>query len=168
MKKIIALFLSIALLMTAAAGLAETATETKELKLEITAEVMPKDAMEIMNDETNRALLTVLLWLELSAVDDTPITGEDTFANFLLNDNYVSSDGQFIAVTGYSEGTIYSLFYDPATGECQYAVKETSLSDEDCAAVIKEAGEQMQYCYKNDLDTIVTVVNALNSIMEEE
>ena len=97
---------------------------------------------------------------------DNVIFDNDTFVNVLLNDSYISSDGQFIVVSGFSNGKIINIFYDPKTGEAQYSVRETTLSDDLCAQVLKEAGDQLAYNYLNDKDLIVQVVQIMQEALE--
>ncbi len=159
MKKTIALFLSLVLLLTAAGGLAETA-EAVDLELVLVPKVMPTSCMEIMNSDTNRAALTVLLLIELNATENTPLREED-FSKFLLNDTYVASDGQFIAVSGYSDGRLIVFYFDPATGQCKYQITETTLPDASLAEVIKQTAASLAYGYKNDPEIMEQVIKAL-------
>jgi hypothetical protein len=160
MKKWLSLLLVCVLLLPCAAALGEDSSAAS-FDCTITAGVVSKDAKEILDSPSNRAMLTVCLLLDLGFTKEKDFVVEH-IQDFMTNDSYVSSDGKYFAVLMYSGGTILSLFYTPVTQEAKYYIKESGLPASSALEVVEKTAKGNDYAYKNDAAEITKILKYIS------
>ncbi len=79
MKRIITIFVIFALISTVFTVVAESENSGIAFECGLTSSVVPDTALEIIESDTQRALITVCLWIDFGLCDD----GKDFMANNL-------------------------------------------------------------------------------------
>ena len=115
---------------------------------------------ELLKSDTQRALLTVCLLIDLG-VDAEKAFLSEHFGELVLNDSYVASDGDYIMVSGYAAGKVLMIGYEPGSKTALYSAMDSELSDSMLALSLKLAAEKLTYNYKNDPSALTMVVGAL-------
>lgn len=162
MKKALCLILMIALLIPAAAGLCDTT----EFPTSLTPILVSGNTTEILSDSMNRSFLTICLWLDLAISKEPEFMGAN-IVNLITNDSYISSDGQYIALLGYSNGKYLNVYYNPRTQQADYSIME-GASDSVMAMVVKDVAETMPYNYKNDAAELTAVFQVIMEALQGE
>ena len=166
MKKIIGIVIVTVLLCTITCGLCENGDPT-EFTAKITPLVVPDNALEIIVSDTQRATLTVCLALDFGISDEGKAYMSNNLISFLTNGSYVASDGTFLVVSGYADGKVLNLFYDPRTGEASYFMTEAGFSDELMEMLVKTTAEKLTFSYKNDLAEVLKVLKIIEGVIND-
>ena len=161
MKKSIGVLIAVILLLTATCGLCDDDSSAISFTAGLTSSVTPDTALDIITDESQRAILTVCLALDFGISDGGKDYMANNFSNFLFNDSYVASDGIFLVVTGYAGGKCLNLFYYPKSKEASYYMADVDLSDELMDILVKTAAEKLPLNYKNDVAELIKVLNLI-------
>jgi len=161
MKKSIGVLIAVILLLTATCGLCDDDSSAISFTAGLTSSVTPDTALDIITDESQRAILTVCLALDFGISDGGKDYMANNFSNFLFNDSYVASDGTFLVVTGYAGGKCLNLFYYPKSKEASYYMADVDLSDELMDILVKTAAEKLPLNYKNDVAELIKVLNLI-------
>jgi hypothetical protein len=161
MKKSIGILIAMILLFTTTCGLCDDDSSAIAFTAGLTSSVTPDTALEIITDESQRAILTVCLALDFGLSDDGKDYMANNFASFLLNDSYVASDGTFLVVTGYAGGKCLNMFYYPKTNEASYYMADIDMSDSLMDILVKTAAEKLPISYKNDVAQLLQVLEII-------
>lgn len=161
MKKCIGILIAAILLLTATCGLCDDDSSAIPFTAGLTSSVTPDSALEIITDESQRAILTVCIALDFGISDDGKDYMANNFSTFLLNDSYVASDGTFLVVTGYAGGKCLNLFYYPKTKEASYYMADIDMSDDLMDILVKTAAEKLPLNYKNDVVQLLKVMEVI-------
>ncbi len=161
MKKSIGILIAVILLFTATCGLCDDDSSAIPFTAGLTSTVTPDSALEIITEESQRAILTVCLALDFGLSDGGKDYMSNNFSTFLLNDSYVASDGTFLVVTGYAGGKCLNLFYYPKTKEASYYMANIDMSDDLMDILVKTAAEKLPLSYKNDVVQLLKVMEII-------
>jgi len=167
MKKILAFILAVCLFVPMTCAFAESGDNSGlPFTPVLTPGVLPKSATEIVTNKTNRAMLTVLLYVDLGLTEQDEFMKEN-FGALLANDTYVASDGRFMIVSGFAGGKIVNVFYDPTNGDARYSMMDYDLPDSLVSQVIQKTAESQKYCYKNELTDLIAVMEVLKEAISK-
>ena len=161
MKKSICILVVAILVLATTCGLCDDDSSAIPFTAGLTSSVAPDSALEIITDETQRAILTVCLALDFGICEDGKDYMANNFAKFIFNDSYVASDGTFLVVTGYAGGKCLNMFYYPKTKEASYYMADIDMSDELMDILVKTAAEKLALSYKNDSADLLQVLNVI-------
>ena len=158
MRKRISLVLVfvLTLSMVYCAGLAESEKEAKPFTPTVT-NLVKNQAKEWMASDDTRAMVTVLLIVDLT----TEIDSNDLLTNSLTKASYIGKQGLDLVVYVHGVENDMLILYRPVTGDAYYMMLDVS-KDEAVEIVMN------MYCtdgfYKNDLESIYTVVQQLQEL----
>lgn len=164
MKKIAASILVLFLIFSAVSGFCDDDTSGKPFSCPLTSAMIESSAKDVVTDDTQRAILTICLLLDLGTEAEKDFMSEN-FGAVVLNDSYIASDGQFLIFSGFSSGKLVSIFYSPEGKLAMYTIRDTDLTDEYMALLVKTTSEHYEYCYKNEVTDLIMVVNAISEAL---
>lgn len=150
------------LLVFQAAAFAESDDpDVKSFEPTLTSGIMGDDvtAAEIMESATNRAAVTVLLWMDLL------MNTEEDFTPLLMETSYVGQEGIFIHLYIHGEDGDLLMTYVPTQREVSYIIMEQT-SDRIIGETLRE------FCtdgvYENDTDELAEVVAAVRRALTDD
>ena len=160
MKKLMSAILALVLVFSVAgACFAETSTSSAvkfEPKL---ADAMKYDADKYMSTSLNRALVTVLLFLQLTG--DKVYTTDD----YSLIDSMVAEQKGIITVALLGEKNTLVMLYAPGTGVASHMTL-SATSKTTIEAILKEGGNTE--VYTNSIDDLKTVLEMLKEVLNNK
>lgn len=154
MKRLLGIL--VALVMLFGAALAEG--DTKEFEVTMTNTIFPFSASKWSESKESRALLTIMLALELQDEDNSFV-----FADVVTSgESYVLSDGETnVMVSYYVDGENWVVVYTPDSGTAVYS-KITAVSE----FVVELTLQEMENpYYRNSQLTILAVAKALGEAL---
>ena len=162
MKRIIAICICLILVLTASIGLCDDNSGIP-FQCMITTIAAPESAIEIIVSDAQRALLTVCLAIDLGIAGDEEGKAfvSEHIGEYLMHDSYVVSDGKMLIVSGYAAGKILNMCYDPVGKEARYTLTDSDLPDALTATVVKQTAETQTLNYKNDVATLLKVLEVM-------
>ena len=158
MKRIIAVIIAAALLFTVSCGICDDDASAIPFSCSLTSDLVPDTAIEILASDSQRALLTICLLLDLGIGGAEDEYLSQYFGTFLVNDSYVASDGTFLVVTGHAGGKVLNLYYDPAGKQASYFLMDSDLPDSLMDTLVKTTAESLTFNYKNNPDSLMEVM----------
>ena len=165
MKKVFSLILVLALLLGMTA-LAEEETPSYVFEPSL-SEAMDKTATDWFSTSSNRALLTLLLTLDVGNSDVGKELGldGDFLAEYITNGTYVGRSESILMVSGYVGNKVYTMLYMPVLGAASLTYYETSSPS---ALLIELALGQVcpDGVQANTLSEIVEWAQVLNDLLE--
>ncbi len=167
MKKSIGILIAAIMLLSTTCGLCDSDSSSIPFTAVLTSTVAPDSAIEIIADETQRAILTVCLALDFAISDGGKDFMSSNLSTFLFNDSYVASNGSFLVVSGHAKGKCLNLFYEPDTKEASYYIVDSGMSDDLMDILVKSAAETLPLHYKNDVVQLLTVMDAIKEAISD-
>ncbi len=116
----------------------------------------------IMEDETSRASISCSLFIDLVSADRDDFS-IDNCTDCLINPSNVSTDGEFINVSGFFDYKVVHITYDPLSGNVSYCIEDSGKgSDEFNSINEKQAMEEKGYTvYTNESEEMQRVFDIL-------
>ena len=156
MKKVLSLVLVLCMLLACSAmaemDAAETTTYVPTLANSIEA-----SAAEWYSTSENRALLPILLGLEITSQDDR--YGLSDF----VGDSYVGKDGDSLMIVMCGEAADLVIVYQPSIGTAIYEFTESSGSENVQYALGESCADGY---YMNNIDDLISVSESILGMME--
>ena len=160
MKKIISLFLVMNMMFSLCAMAEINATDQVYFQSSMIDSLNYK-AKEWFDSSENRALLTILFALEISS--QFPNEKFDCYNS--LEPSYVGKNGPTLFIVYCNETRSLIVTYQPISGEAAYnVVNDEALNESILEIALRDTCEDGYY--KNDVEDIVDVCDALIQIME--
>lgn len=162
MKRTIAICICLILVLTASIGFCDDSSGTS-FECPLTAALVPESTIEVLTSDVQRALLTICLIVDLTSADEKEARDflSEHSGHYIMNGTYVVSDGSMLIVSGYAEGKVLNMFYDPKGKEAMYTLTDSDLPDALTATVIKQTAETQTFSYKNDTATVLKVLEVI-------
>ena len=160
MKRLACAFLTLVLLMTGLSCLAEQHVIPFVATF---ANALDYSSEEWFSTSYNRALLTVLLTLDM---DSVAVTGQSMWTNLLKNETYISyePDGTLF-IAGYVDDDIITIGYNSLAVLAFYLIQDTSETSEIIQLSIEENMSKKDYYYINDRNDIMTAASNIYDII---
>ena len=118
-------------------------------------------ASEWFSSEFDRAMLTVLLSIDLLSIVDEDVMD---FSEALTKNTYVAKDGLNLIVYYHGKQSDLLVGYTPLTGTAIYQVQD-KIGDSLVLYLLEKLAEDG--CYKNDIDDLFEVVTLLSDVLTD-
>ena len=167
MKKLICVFLALLMMFSAFGALAEADVMPFEATL---CEVMDLSADEWMQTEYSRAMLTVLLILDLGNSDLLTQAEMEAITSTLANSNgfnYIGAVDEFIVVIIYDGNCLHMLLFIPGTNVANYTLLDAEPGSKSFSELLVQSflDDNVTTYYKNSPDSIAEAASTLAEIM---
>ena len=157
MKKVLSLVLVLCTLL-ACSAMAEMDASESITYVPTLANSIEASASEWYATSENRALLTILLGLEITSQDER--YGLSDF----VGKSYVGKDGESMLIVMCGEAADLVVVYQPSIGTALYDFTEPSSSDSVTYALGESCADGY---YLNSIDDLITVSETILGMMED-